>query len=103
MSRITIETLLQSDLWFDFNQLAKAEGQQPLDLLAHLISDYVHTHETVSNPFDETEDKLQRLRGSVPVNSALQDCWNATRPELERLSIDEINDIIADVRKEKSL
>lgn len=44
---MTLETLLKTELWRDFEQQTRARHQQPADVLADLLRDYLETAEDV--------------------------------------------------------
>lgn len=45
---MTLETLLKTELWHDFEQQTRARRKQPADVLADLVRDYLETEEDVA-------------------------------------------------------
>jgi hypothetical protein len=58
---LTIDTLIQSKLWHEFEKTARGKRRRPVELLADMIADFLETQEGVTI-FDDIERDL-RHRG----------------------------------------
>ncbi len=55
----TIDALIQSDLWREFEKTARNKRRRPVELLADVIADFLETQEGVAI-FDDLERDIRR-------------------------------------------
>ncbi|MDT5123625.1 MAG: hypothetical protein QOC96_3107 [Acidobacteriota bacterium] len=55
---LTIDTLIQSDLWQEFEKTARHKRRRPVELLADVIADFLETQEGVAI-FDDLERDIR--------------------------------------------
>lgn len=55
----TLDDLLQSDLWREFEQAARVKRRRPVELLADVIADFLEAQKGAAL-FDDIERDLQR-------------------------------------------
>lgn len=55
---LTIDTLMQSDLWQEFEKTARDKRRRPVELLAEVIADFLETREGVAL-FDDLERDIR--------------------------------------------
>ncbi|MEK6285263.1 MAG: hypothetical protein AABO57_05940 [Acidobacteriota bacterium] len=55
---LTIDTLIQSDLWREFEKTARDKRRRPVELLADVIADFLETQEGVTI-FDDIERDIR--------------------------------------------
>ena len=55
---LTIDTLIQSDLWREFEKTARDKRRRPVELLAEVIGDFLETQEGITI-FDDLERDIR--------------------------------------------
>jgi hypothetical protein len=55
---LTLDTLIQSNLWREFEETARQKRRRPVELLADVIADFLETQEGVAI-FDDLARDLQ--------------------------------------------
>jgi hypothetical protein len=58
---LTLDALIQSELWREFEKAAHSKRRRPVELLADVIADFLETQEGVA-VFDDIEGDIRHTR-----------------------------------------
>lgn len=58
---LTIDVLIRSELWREFEKAARSKRRRPIELLADVIADFLETQEDVAI-FDHIERDIRHTR-----------------------------------------
>ena len=75
---LTIDTLIQSDLWREFEKTARDKRRRPVELLADVIADFLATQEGTAL-FDDIEHDLRHTGYTEDDAVALVKAYRASR------------------------
>jgi hypothetical protein len=75
---VTLDTLIQSDLWHEFEKTARDKRRRPVELLADVIADFLETQEGVA-VFDDIERDLRHTQYTEDDAVALVKAYRASR------------------------
>lgn len=75
---VTIDTLIQSDLWREFEKTARDRHRRPVDLLADVIADFLATQEGTA-VFDDLERDVRHTGYTEDDAVALVKAYRASR------------------------
>ncbi len=75
---LTLDTLLLSDLWREFEQAARVKRRRPVELLADVIADFLEAQQGVAL-FDDIERDLQHTGYTEDDTIELVKAYRASR------------------------
>ncbi len=82
---LTMDTLIQSDLWHEFEKTARDKRRRPVELLADVIADFLETQEGTA-VFDDIERDLHHTGdaedNAVELVKAYRDSRRASQSNL---------------------